>query len=233
MMLPHLTPFSGLFMYLLLPMFYEGRHFSAFFRHFPTIVRPILVYASDRDIEDYGEHEEGCAGLFLPTRHGPSGCKVSRIGVHRCSFRLFSKGKPLAISWSSAKKNHFVPLIAVAGSPQNCLGCVCSHLQVSRANGHSLRLLLHLPWEKTIQLNRTATMASLNLLKYVHWNYNILWISLSQIGSRVSRYQRTPQANPRKRRKQRGTVLFISVLWNVVGGGSRYDILTTRLSNKW
>eukprot|EP01125_Pyxidicula_operculata_P014972 TRINITY_DN5055_c0_g1_i1.p1 TRINITY_DN5055_c0_g1~~TRINITY_DN5055_c0_g1_i1.p1 ORF type:complete len:786 (-),score=180.48 TRINITY_DN5055_c0_g1_i1:68-2425(-) len=65
-----------------------------------VIRRPIIVYASDEDMSNFGTHEEGCAGTFLPTRWGASGCV----------------GGPVAVSWSSSKKNHFVPLVMFEGS---------------------------------------------------------------------------------------------------------------------
>lgn len=61
--------------------------------------RPIVLYSSDEDMANWGTHEEGCCGLFLPTRFPSTECM----------------GGPLALAWSTESKNHFVPLCPLEG----------------------------------------------------------------------------------------------------------------------
>jgi hypothetical protein len=58
--------------------------------------RAIVVYASDNDVANYGEQESGVSGTFLP----------SRVGIKYC----FSS-PVIPLTWSSQKKNHFLPLV--------------------------------------------------------------------------------------------------------------------------
>lgn len=57
--------------------------------------RPILLYSNEVDMSRWGVHENGIAGLFLPTRQGP--------------YRV--TGPPIAIAWSDEAHDHFVPLV--------------------------------------------------------------------------------------------------------------------------
>jgi len=59
--------------------------------------RPIIVYASQKDMMKWGVHEEGVAGTFLPTRHGAGECNA----------------KSIALGWSNEDKNHFVPICPI------------------------------------------------------------------------------------------------------------------------
>eukprot|EP01124_Arcella_intermedia_P000075 TRINITY_DN10040_c0_g1_i1.p1 TRINITY_DN10040_c0_g1~~TRINITY_DN10040_c0_g1_i1.p1 ORF type:complete len:669 (+),score=170.42 TRINITY_DN10040_c0_g1_i1:90-2096(+) len=71
--------------------------FLSFFHIFALsniLKRPIIVYASSKDETSWGIHEEGCAGTFLPTRHGATQC---------CA-------EPITLAWGSGKKNHYIPL---------------------------------------------------------------------------------------------------------------------------
>jgi len=63
--------------------------------------RAIVVYASDDDVAQYGQQESGVAGTFLPTRAGV--------------FECFTK-PAILLTWSSKKKNHFLPLIVFEGT---------------------------------------------------------------------------------------------------------------------
>lgn len=62
-----------------------------------AIARPIILISSSEDRKNFGEGELSCTATFLPTRRKPEDCSYS----------------PVIISWSSSKKNHFVPLIPV------------------------------------------------------------------------------------------------------------------------
>merc|ERR1712137_929313 len=62
-----------------------------------VLKRPILVYGSDDDMESYGCHVNGVAGLFVPTRHPPSECYK----------------RPIVICW--VQRGHFVPVVHVEG----------------------------------------------------------------------------------------------------------------------
>eukprot|EP01122_Echinamoeba_exundans_P002115 TRINITY_DN12077_c0_g1_i1.p1 TRINITY_DN12077_c0_g1~~TRINITY_DN12077_c0_g1_i1.p1 ORF type:complete len:876 (-),score=199.09 TRINITY_DN12077_c0_g1_i1:2-2629(-) len=63
------------------------------------IKRPITIYAGDEDIERFGTGEGGVAGTVLPTRVKPEEVK----------------GGNIALAWSSAVKNHYVPVITLEG----------------------------------------------------------------------------------------------------------------------
>jgi hypothetical protein len=63
------------------------------------IRRPIILYASEIDMYQLGVHEQGVAGLILPTRHGAQSVT----------------GRPIAITWSDDLRNHYVPLCLFEG----------------------------------------------------------------------------------------------------------------------
>eukprot|EP01121_Diplochlamys_sp_Union-15-3_P013354 TRINITY_DN4135_c1_g1_i1.p1 TRINITY_DN4135_c1_g1~~TRINITY_DN4135_c1_g1_i1.p1 ORF type:complete len:282 (+),score=46.13 TRINITY_DN4135_c1_g1_i1:34-879(+) len=65
-----------------------------------VIKRPIIVYASEEDVADYGQGEGGCCGVYLPTRIGSK--KAHKV-------------RPLAVAWSSRDKNHYVPVVIKEG----------------------------------------------------------------------------------------------------------------------
>eukprot|EP01091_Cochliopodium_minus_P013283 TRINITY_DN4242_c0_g1_i1.p1 TRINITY_DN4242_c0_g1~~TRINITY_DN4242_c0_g1_i1.p1 ORF type:complete len:883 (+),score=245.90 TRINITY_DN4242_c0_g1_i1:161-2809(+) len=66
------------------------------------IKRPIILYAPDNDIDNFGIGATGVAGTFVPIRYDPI----------KCSSKI-----PLAICWSSSFKNHFVPIVGFSGKP--------------------------------------------------------------------------------------------------------------------
>ncbi|KAL6047584.1 Deubiquitinating protein VCIP135 [Balamuthia mandrillaris] len=65
-----------------------------------VLKRPILLYASDRDVETFGEGENGVAAMFLP----------ARIGAEQCL-----KQRPVVLAWQNWRKNHYVPVVGIAG----------------------------------------------------------------------------------------------------------------------
>jgi len=60
-----------------------------------VIQRPILLYASQQDIDNFGVGFFGVAGVFVPLR-----LEASVIDSH-----------PVAVSWQSNKHDHFIPLV--------------------------------------------------------------------------------------------------------------------------
>jgi len=64
-----------------------------------VIERPILVYASDKDMAKFGYGESGVAATFVP----------SRVGQARC------KHCPVLLAWQTDARNHFVPVVQIAG----------------------------------------------------------------------------------------------------------------------
>jgi hypothetical protein len=65
--------------------------------------RPIILYAGSGDMQNWGIHEEGVAGTFLPTRHGASECSA----------------KSIALGWSNSHKNHYVPICPTESCDEN------------------------------------------------------------------------------------------------------------------
>eukprot|EP01094_Clydonella_sp_ATCC50884_P009969 TRINITY_DN1951_c0_g1_i3.p1 TRINITY_DN1951_c0_g1~~TRINITY_DN1951_c0_g1_i3.p1 ORF type:complete len:626 (+),score=150.54 TRINITY_DN1951_c0_g1_i3:233-2110(+) len=62
-----------------------------------VLKRPIIVYGSDYDMNTFGCHVAGVAGLFVPSRFPPSECYK----------------RPICISW--VHRGHFVPIVEVEG----------------------------------------------------------------------------------------------------------------------
>jgi len=64
-----------------------------------VIKRPIILYASDRDTELFGQGESGVAATFVPSRVGSTAC------VQR----------PIILAWQTTHKNHYVPIVGISG----------------------------------------------------------------------------------------------------------------------
>jgi len=60
-----------------------------------VIKRPVILYASQHDIDTFGTGTYGIAGEFFPYRYHPS--ELS--------------GQPVVVAWQSASHNHYIPLV--------------------------------------------------------------------------------------------------------------------------
>jgi hypothetical protein len=79
----------------------QGQHLSFLhvFALSNVLKRPIIVYASDEDIEKFGTGENAVAGTFVPSRWSPE----------------VVRARPIALTWSNSYRRHFVPLVAREG----------------------------------------------------------------------------------------------------------------------
>ena len=68
-----------------------------------VLKRPIILLDSVTGMQSSGDY----AGIFLPILHDPSNC-VSKDN---------SLNQPIVIGWSSAGRNHYIPLVAIKDRP--------------------------------------------------------------------------------------------------------------------
>ena len=75
--------------------------------------RPIILVASQRHMEESGAGYHGVAGTFLPVRW----LRQEEKRARGCAPALLGTARPAVLSWSSAARNHFVPLVPLAAAP--------------------------------------------------------------------------------------------------------------------
>eukprot|EP00656_Telonema_subtile_P006497 TRINITY_DN13005_c0_g3_i2.p1 TRINITY_DN13005_c0_g3~~TRINITY_DN13005_c0_g3_i2.p1 ORF type:complete len:652 (-),score=128.27 TRINITY_DN13005_c0_g3_i2:30-1985(-) len=68
-----------------------------------VLCRPIIVFASQEDIDSWGTGYNGVAGIYAPLRR-----------LEWCA------ANPICISWQSKSHNHYVPISWVKGDPTPC-----------------------------------------------------------------------------------------------------------------